>query len=325
MRPFAYARAGSVDEARELLGQRNARLVAGGTDLLTLMKEGLAEPDRLVDVTAIVALRGVRSSREGLRIGALATLRELERHPDAPAVLREALSDAATPQLRNVATVGGNLLQRNRCWYFRSEAHRCWLKGGKECLAVDGENRYHAIFGDGECRMVTPSDLAPALVALDASVLVRGDDGERRVPVGELFVAPTSRHRIEHSLRDREVILETSISNDALRRRGTYLKFMERAGWQFAVVSVAATAHVTDGRARDARIVAGAVASVPWRVRAVEELVEGERLDERVALAAAERFVKGARPMRDNGHKVQILRELLRRALLRLGSERREG
>lgn len=319
MRPFAYARAGSAEEAQRLAAERGTRLVAGGTDLLSLLKERIVEPDRLVDLTGVRALRGIEATRDALRIGALATLAEVLAHPAVPPILKAALADAATPQLRNVGTVGGNLLQRNRCWYFRSEAHRCWLKGGKSCLAVDGDSRSHAIFGDGECRMVTPSDLAPALLALDATALVRDAEGERRRPVAELFAAPTARRRREHTLGSDEVLLEIRVDDEGLRRRGTYVKFMERAAWSFALVSVAASVLVVDGRARDARIVAGAVASVPWRARAAEELLEGEPLDEQRAVAAAERFVKDAQPLKDNAYKVQILRELVRRALLRLG------
>lgn len=319
MKPFAYARATSVAEARELLGAPGARLLAGGTDLLTLMKERLAEPDRVVDLGAVSSLRGVKRGGAGLWIGALTTLAELERHDGTPTVVREALAEAATPQLRSAATVGGNLLQRNRCWYFRSEAHRCWLKGGGACLALEGDGRYHAIFGDGECRMVTPSDLAPALIALDATVVIDADGGERRAPVADLYAAPTERRRSEHAFGSGEVIVAVEIGPDALARRGTYLKFMERAAWQFAVVSVAATAIVAGGRARDVRVVAGAVASVPWRVPEAERLLEGERLDERAARAAAQRFVRDARPLGDNAYKVAILRELVRRAVLRLG------
>lgn len=318
MKAFAYAKAASAEEAIELLQQRGARVIAGGTDLLTLMKERLVEPDRLVDVSGIAQLRGITATRETFRVGALTTLAELAAHPATPRILKDALADAATPQLRNVATVGGNLVQRNRCWYFRDAEQRCWLKGGPKCLAVEGDNRYHAIFGEGECRQVTASDLVPALLALDATVHLRTEEGEDSLPLAELYTAPTSRHRREHVLGDRDLILEVRVSGDALRRTGAYLKFMERAAWQFAVVSVAASAAVADGRVQDARIVAGAVANVPWRVKAAEDLLVGEKIDEARALAVAERFVRDARPMRDNAYKVTLLRELVRRAVLRL-------
>lgn len=318
MKSFAYAKAASAEEAHELLKQRGTRVLAGGTDLLTLMKERLVEPDRVVDVSAIAQLRGIAATRESFRVGALTTLAELASHQSTPTIVKEALADAATPQLRNMATVGGNLVQRNRCWYFRSAEHRCWLKGGPKCLAVDGDNRYHAIFGEGECRQVTPSDLVPALIALDATVVIRTDEGEDSLPLAELYVAPTARHRREHAIGDDALILAVRIGSDALHRRGTYLKFMERATWQFAVVSVAVSASLVESRAQDVRIVAGAVANVPWRVKAAEDLLAGEKIDDARALAVAERFVRDARPLRDNAYKVAILRELVRRAILRL-------
>jgi xanthine dehydrogenase YagS FAD-binding subunit len=318
MRPFAYTKATTADEAKALLRQRNTRVIAGGTDLLCLMKERLVEPDRLVDVTGIGPMRGITASRESFRVGALTTLSDLAAHPATPAIVKEALADAATPQLRNMATVGGNLVQRNRCWYFRSVEHRCWLKGGPKCLAIEGDNRYHAIFGEGECRQVTPSDLVPALIALDAAVVVRTDEGEDSLALSDLYVAPTARHRREHRIAEGDLILAVRIGGDALHRRGVYLKFMERGTWQFAIASVAASATVSDGRAQDVRIVAGAVANVPWRVKAAEDLLSGEKIDDARALAVAERFVRDARPLRDNGYKVTILRELVRRAVLRL-------
>jgi xanthine dehydrogenase YagS FAD-binding subunit len=318
MKPFAYAKVATAEDAAALLRQRNTRIVAGGTDLLSLMKERLIEPDRLVDVGGVAQLRGITASRETFRVGALTTLAELASHAATPAIVKEALADAATPQLRNMATVGGNLAQRNRCWYFRSAEHRCWLKGGGKCLAIDGDNRYHAIFGEGECRQVTPSDLVPALIALDATVVMRSDEGEDSLPLAQLYVAPTARHRRENNVGDDDLILAVRIGGDALHRRGVYLKFMERATWQFAVVSVAASARIVDGRAEDVRIVAGAVANVPWRVKAAEDLLAGEKIDDARALAVAERFVRDARPLRDNAYKVTILRELVRRAVLRL-------
>ena len=318
MKSFAYTKAASAEEAQELLRQRNTRVIAGGTDLLTLMKERLVEPDRLVDLSGIGELRGITATRETFRVGALTTLAELAAHPATPGILKEALADAATPQLRNMATVGGNLVQRNRCWYFRSPEHRCWLKGGPRCLAVEGDNRYHAIFGEGECRQVTPSDLVPALIALDATVHVRTEEGEDSLPLAELYASPTSRHRREHVVGDRDLILAVRVGADALKRRGTYLKFMERATWQFAVVSVAASANVVEGRSHDVRIVAGAVANVPWRVKAAEDLLTAEKIDDAHALAVAERFVRDAHPLRDNAYKVAVVRELVRRAVLRL-------
>jgi xanthine dehydrogenase YagS FAD-binding subunit len=214
-----------------------------------------------------------------------------------------------------MGTVGGNLLQRNRCWYFRDEGVPCWLKGGKRCFAVDGENRYHAVIGTHECWMVSPSDLAPALIACDAEIEIASSAGKRRMKLADLFIAPHGRERREHALRAGELITAVRIPEKSLERRGTYLKSMERKAWSFAIVSVAATARIRDGRASDVRLVLGGVAPVPWRVPAAEKVLEGTRLDDNACLAAADVLLEGATPLRDNGYKVTLARELVRRAL----------
>jgi xanthine dehydrogenase YagS FAD-binding subunit len=191
----------------------------------------------------------------------------------------------------------------------------CWLKGGKRCFAVDGENRYHAVVGAHECWMVSPSDLAPALIACDAELEISSSIGKRRMRIADLFIAPHGRERREHSLRPGELITAVRIPEKALDRRGTYLKAMERKAWSFAIVSVAASARVKDGKASDARIVLGGVAPVPWRVPAAEKLLDGTSLDDNVCLAAADALLDGAEPLRDNGYKITLARELVRRAL----------
>ena len=315
---FSYAKPKALGEALKLL-KNGTTALAGGTDLITLVRHGIARPDALVDLTGIAGLRGItRAKGEGIRIGALTALAELETSPEiqkgAP-IIRESLRDAATPQIRNMGTVGGNLLQRNRCWYFRDEGVPCWLKGGKRCFAVDGENRYHAIVGTHECWMVSPSDLAPALIACDAEIEIASSAGKRRMKLADLFVAPHGRERREHALRSGELITAVRIEEKSLDRRGTYLKSMERKAWSFAIVSVAASARIREGRASDVRIVLGGVAPVPWRVPAAEKLLEGTRLDDNACLAAADVLLDGATPLRDNGYKVTLARELVRRAL----------
>ena len=315
---FSYARPKALGDALKLLKSGTTAL-AGGTDLITLVRHGIARPDALVDLTGIEGLRGItRTKGQGLRIGALTALSELEESADAQKaapILRESLRDAATPQIRNMGTVGGNLLQRNRCWYFRDEGVPCWLKGGKRCFAVDGENRYHAIVGAHECWMVSPSDLAPALIACDAEIEIASSAGKRRMKLADLFIALYGRERREHALRAGELITAVRIAEKSLDRRGTYLKSMERKAWSFAIVSVAATARVREGRATDVRIVLGGVAPVPWRVPAAEKLLEGTRLDDNACLAAADALLESAQPLRDNGYKVTLARELVRRAL----------
>ena len=323
MNAFSYARPRALADALRML-RSGAIALAGGTDLVGLMKDGLAKPASLVDLTGIEGLRGWSHAKgRGLRIGALTPLVELETS-DALAktmpIIRESLRDAATVQLRTMGTVGGNLLQRNRCWYFRDEGTVCWLKGGNRCFAIDGENRYHAIIGASECVIVSPSDLVPALLAYDAEIAVTSSRGTRKMRLADLFVTPKGRDRREHALRPGELITEVRVPEVALARRGTYLKAMDRKAWSFALVSVAAAARVERGVARDVRLVVGGIAPVPWRVAAAEKGLEGSALDESACGDAADRLLAGATPLRDNGYKVTLARELVRRALRSLVS-----
>ena len=323
MSVFSYARPKALGEALRLLRNGTVAL-AGGTDLVTLVRHGLARPSSLVDLTGIQGLRGwAREKGQGVRIGALTPLSELETSPQLAKLLpivTQSLRDAATPQLRNMGTVGGNLLQRNRCWYFRDEGVPCWLKGGDRCFAVDGENRYHAIVGAHECWMVSPSDLAPALIACDAEIEIASSLGKRRMKLAELFVAPKGRERREHAIRAGELITAVRVPERSLERRGVYVKAMERKAWSFALVSVAAAARVRDGKASDVRVVLGGVAPIPWRATAAEKLLDGTTLDDNTCLAAADVLLADATPLRDNGYKVTLARELVRRALRSLVS-----
>jgi len=315
---FSYAKPRALGEALKLLKNGTAA-IAGGTDLIGLIRNGLATPSALVDLTGIEGLRGwSREKGKGLRIGALTPLSELETSPQlrklAPIIV-ESLRDAATPQLRNMGTVGGNLLQRNRCWYFRDEAVPCWLKGGTRCFAAEGENRYHAIIGAAECVMVAPSDLAPALIALDAEVELVSSLGRRSVKLANFYITPSGRQRKEHAIRKGELITSVRVPESAIERRGTFLKSMDRKAWSFALVSVAASAKITGGKAHDVRVVLGGVAPSPWLVPAAHKQLEGSALDDNSCLAAADLILAGAEPLRDNGYKVTLARELIRRAL----------
>jgi xanthine dehydrogenase YagS FAD-binding subunit len=191
----------------------------------------------------------------------------------------------------------------------------CWLKGGTRCFAAEGENRYHAILGAAECVMVAPSDLAPALIAYDAEIELASSIGRRTVKLGQFYITPSGRQRKEHAIKKGELITSVRIPDSALERRGTFLKAMDRKAWSFALVSVAATARVRDGKAHDVRIVLGGVAPIPWRVPAADKQLEGTKLDDNACLAAADTILAGAQPLRDNGYKVTLARELVRRAL----------
>ncbi|HVR89367.1 MAG TPA: FAD binding domain-containing protein [Candidatus Limnocylindria bacterium] len=321
MKPFAYARPRALTDALRL-AQAGATAMAGGTDLLGLMKDGIVSPERIVDLRDVEALRGwTRAKGKGIRIGALETLAELEASPELAKLLPivgEALRPAATLQLRMMGTVGGNLLQENRCWYFRDEAYPCWLKGGIRCFAVDGDNRLHAVLGADVCVAVAPSDLAPALIACDATVTLASARGTRTLPLSDLYRVPQGRARRMHGIIPGELITEVRVPENALARRGAFEKAMERKTWSFALVSVAVSVKLIGGVARDARIVLGGVAAVPWRARAAEKLLESRALDEAACQAAADAALDAAEPLKDNGYKVPLARELVRRTLRRL-------
>lgn len=322
MRPFAYASAGSLEEALRLLAPdgapRGARhVLAGGTDLITLMKSDVIAPARVVDIKRAGLPRGIEAADDGVTIGALTTLAAIESSPVLGArypALVEAAAVAATPQLRNMATIAGNLLQRPRCWYFRNPHLRCWLKGGEDCPAREGQNQLHAIFGDGPCHAVHPSDLAPALVAFDAQARLHGPQGERTVPVEALFAPPRDGRRRETRIEDDELLVSIRLPA-AAGARSTFLKAMDRQVWAFALVGVAVRLRLEGPRVAEARLVLSGVATVPWRARGAEDALVGSEpgpsLFERVAALA----LRDAAPLQLNGYKVPLARALVRRAL----------
>jgi xanthine dehydrogenase YagS FAD-binding subunit len=294
---FSYAKPRALGEALKLLKNGTVAL-AGGTDLVGLIRSGLAKPNALVDLTGIEGLRGWTREKGKASASGRSRRSRISRHRRSCERSRrsspESLRDAATLQLRNMGTVGGNLLQRNRCWYFRDEAVPCWLKGGTRCFAAEGENRYHAILGAAECVMVAPSDLAPALIAYDAEIDLASSIGRRSVKLGQFYVTPSGKQRKEHAIRKGELITSVRIPESALERRGTFLKAMDRKAWSFALVSVAAAARIKDGKAHDVRVVLGGVAPSPWVVPAAHKLLEGSALDDNSCLAAADLILANA-------------------------------
>jgi xanthine dehydrogenase YagS FAD-binding subunit len=298
MRPFAYSRPESISEAIYLLSAGrgldvgSTQLLAGGTDLLTLMKGGICAPRELIDIKRLPELDDVIAIADdgGLRIGALASLSELEHHPllQVPyAALSQSVAVAATRQLRNMATIGGNLLQRPRCWYFRDGLIPCWLKGGDGCPAREGENQHHALFGEGPCVAVHPSDPATALVALDASVTLRGPDGERTVGLEGFFAEPTAGRRSETTIEPNEILTSINLPPVSLGSGSAYLKAMDRKAWSFAHLGVGAMVTLDGDTIADGRLVLGGVATIPWRVRAAEESFIGEKPTDGVFARAA--------------------------------------
>jgi xanthine dehydrogenase YagS FAD-binding subunit len=218
-----------------------------------------------------------------------------------------------------MATIGGNLLQRPRCWYFRNPRVHCWLKGGERCAAEEGENRHHALFGGGPCHAVHPSDPASALVALNAEVRVRGSRGERVLPADEFFTLPAEGRRVETVLDEDELVLSVRLPPPAPGTRSTYLKAMERKAWTFALAGVAAALRLSeDGKVLDARVVLSGVAPVPWRAFRSEEVLLNEKAGEKAFAAAARAAVEGASPLMHNGYKLPLVEALVRRALQRI-------
>jgi xanthine dehydrogenase YagS FAD-binding subunit len=326
MRLFAYSRPHSISEAIDRLSAttgedgESPRLLAGGTDLLTLMKAGITAPRELIDIKRLPELDDVISITDdgGIRIGALASLSELEHHPliHVPyAALSRSVAVAATRQLRNMATIGGNLLQRPRCWYFRDELVPCWLKGGDDCPAREGENQHHALFGKGLCVAVHPSDPATALLALDASVTLRGPDGERTLKLDAFFAEPAAGRRTETMIEANEILTSVNLPPPPARSGSAYLKAMDRNAWSFALVGVAAEVVLDGETIAGTRLVLGGVATIPWRARSAEDVPKGETPSENVFTRAAEVALSGATPLARNGYKIALLKPLISRAL----------
>lgn len=325
MKAFANVNPRDLAEAVTLLARAQARgaravAAAGGSDLLGLIKERLVEPDVVVNLKTIAALDAIAVSSGGARIGGLATLAAIARHPELTAryrVLAEAAGSVGTPQIRHVATLAGNLCQRPWCWYFRNR-FPCFKNGGRLCYAATGENQYHAIFGGGPSYIVHPSDAAPALVALEAEFHIVGPRGERRVAAGDFFVLPRRDVARENVLEPNELLVEVSLPPASPSVRSTYAKVMDRAAWTHAVVSAAVVLDLDGPVCRRARLVLGGVAPIPWRVPEAERVLQGRAVTAAVAAEAAEAAVAGARPLAKNAYKVPLTRNLLRRTLLSL-------
>ncbi len=314
---FSFVRVTSLEEAIRRLSAPGARLHAGGTDLLCCLRDEVFAADRIVSISGLSALRGIKSNADGgIRIGALATLAQVAAHPavrkDYPA-LAEAAASAASPQLRNQGTIGGNLCQRPRCWYFRGDFH-CARKGGDTCYAAHGENQRHCIFGGEICFMVHPSDTAPALVALDAALRIAGPKGTRNVPAEKFFVGPGKDVSRENVLEAGEILTEVVLppSNGA---RGGYYKVRSRGAWDFALAGVASALQIDAGTVKRATLVLSGVAPVPWRVPAAEKELVGGKLDSATIARAAAAAVIGAEPLSKNGYKVALVRGAVETAL----------
>jgi xanthine dehydrogenase YagS FAD-binding subunit len=320
MKDFSYGKPSSLEQVVSFLakGARNAFLLAGGTDLLSEIKEGTVEPDIVIDLKAIPGLSYIRKDKDGTAIGALTTVAELAEDPMIRVeyrVLSDAANAVASPQLRNVGTVGGNLCQRPRCWYYRDAAVVCSKKGGTKCYAAKGRNKYHAVIGGGICYAVYPSDLAPALISLDAKAVLVTSQGEKTVRLSDFYTPPIVNVRKENILTGQEVLKEVRIPLPRRGEKSAYIKFMERGAWDFAIVSAAAWLSQSGNRVDDIRIVCGGVGTIPWKMKSAEETLKGNGISEALIGRAAAKAAGEAIPLAENGYKVELLKTIVARAV----------
>ncbi len=324
MKSFENVDVKSVKEAVGLLQKfhnekKSAQIVSGGTELLQLMKDRVATPQYLINLKTIPGLSYIKEERNGFRLGALTTLTEIEENKSVQEkllFLSQAAGEAASPQLRNAGTIGGNICQRPFCWYFRSANFTCLRKGGDICYAVAGDSRYHAILGGGPSYIVHPSDLAPALIALGARIKIAGPAGEKTIPLEKFFVLPQVDYKRENILQPGEIATEIQVPLPKQGSKGFFHKVRERQAWDHAIVSVSTVVESSGGVVRDARVVLGGVAPIPWRAAKAEEFLRGKRIDQAAAEKAGEIALEGAKPMKDNVYKVGLAKSLIQRALL---------
>jgi xanthine dehydrogenase YagS FAD-binding subunit len=318
MYPFRFTKAS--DEASALRAAASgARYIAGGTTLVDLMRETVERPDSVVDINAL-PYRGIDLQPSLLRIGALARMSEVAAHPGVRQqfpVIASALELSASAQLRNMASIGGNLMQRPRCLYFRDVTAACNRRTpGAGCAAIGGRNRQHAILGTSEACVAThPSDLAVALVALDATVITRDHNGEHAIGISDFFRQPGTTPDQEHNLRKGALITAVEVPVRAESRRSGYLKVRDRESYEFAIASAAVALDIAGGTVRTARLAAGGVGTVPWRLTAVEQELTGKPATPELWRAAAARAADGAKPLSENGFKVELIKRTVERQL----------
>ena len=327
MQPFQYHEPQSLEEAVALLGQGGTHVIAGGSDLLDEIKEEIISPDQVVSLAGVPGLAGIEETGEGLSIGAMTTIADIAAHPvvrTAYTALAEAAGGLATPQIRNVGTLGGNLNQRPRCWYYRHPLIPCLKKGGDRCYALVGNTKYLCVTGGDRCFIVHPSDTAVALSILDASIEIRGGTGIRTLPIGDFFAGPGADVTRETVLEPGEVVTRVTLprpaelGSDGQPPSSLYIKAREREAGDFALVSVAVRMAVADGVVRQAAVALGGVSPVPYRATQVEEYLTGRAVDSVDAAHAGTLSIPDARPMTDNGYKVVMANNMVKQGVGRL-------
>ncbi|WP_405469821.1 FAD binding domain-containing protein [Streptomyces canus] len=323
MHPFSFTKAANTREALDA-GRHGGRYIAGGTTLVDLMRETVERPETLVDINDLPMREVTVTERGGLRIGALVTMSEAAAHPKVRSlypVISQALELSASAQLRNMATIGGNIMQRTRCTYFRDVTADCNKREpGSGCAALAGFNRTHAILGTSEhCVATHPSDAAVAFAALEARVHLLGPDGERQVPFADFLLRPGNTPNREQALRRGELITGVEVPALARPLKSGYLKVRDRQSYEFALTSAAVALQVRGGVIREAKVAAGGVGTVPWKLTAVERHLLGERPSESLWTAAAAKAPEGARPLQHNRFKVELLKRTVERQLRVVG------
>src|ERR1051326_1955366 len=321
MPSFDLYQPASVADALNLLDRhgRDAWLLAGGLDSFDWLKDRIKKPKAVVDLSGISELQGIRESNDGLEIGAMTTLTAVVRHPairERYGLLAEAAEHAASPQIRNQGTIGGNVSQDTRCWYYRT-GWFCYRAGGNICYADTpaAMNREHAILGADRCVAVNPSDTAPALIALDASMVLRSKSGERVVPAEEYFIGPGTDITKMTVLQPGDLLTAIRLPGTWAGMRFYFEKVRDRNVWDFALVSIASAISAMDGKIDRLRLAVNGVAARPLRLRAVEDAIRGKRANEETAKLAGELAVRGAVPLQHNAYKVPLMRNLVKRAV----------
>lgn len=316
---FTYVCASSEKEAIKHLVSDGARIHAGGTDLLGCLRDHVFTARKIVSISKLDSLHGIRKTAEGgLRIGALTTITEVAQNPiirDRYHVLAQAASEVASPQLRNQGTIGGNICQKPRCWYYRGEFH-CLRKGGDQCFAAEGENQFHCIFGGDICYIVHPSDTSPALLSLGASVQISGKRGSRTVLMEHFHIPPGQDVQKETILEPDEIVTAILLPPASPAMKSSYRKVRARQSWDFALAGTALAIQFSGATVEKARVVFSGVAPVPWRSKEVEKTITGKRLDANLAAKAAEAAVKGAEAMEKNAYKIPLLRGIVEEELI---------
>jgi xanthine dehydrogenase YagS FAD-binding subunit len=321
MREFKIAEPRTAEEVAALLAETTeaAALIAGGTDLLDELKSGVSKAELVIDLRGVTGLAGIAPEKDGLRIGAMTRVVELAENAAVAQgfpSLREAALSLATPQLRNIGTVGGNLCQRPRCWYYRDPQVVCRKKGGFQCYAFQGRNKYHALFGGSGCFIVYPSDLAPALISLGAMATLGTAKGDKTIPLESFYALPDVDVSRETVLAKGQFLKSVWVPPPPAGGKAAYVKIKERGTWDFALVSAAVAGVVKDGALAGVSIVMGGVAPVPWRLKKAEDVLRGRPVTEALVRRAADAALEDASPLKENGYKAELVFAALKQAVL---------